>query len=43
MQSITPYPDLLEELPDWERNTFCANVDLLTLEISSKINSVESV
>jgi HD-like signal output (HDOD) protein len=40
---LTPYPDLLEELPDWERKTFCANVDLLTFEISRKINGVESV
>lgn len=40
---VTPYPDLLGELPDSERKTFCANVDLLTFEISSKINGVESV
>ena len=40
---VSPYVDLLGELPDRERKTFCADVDLLTFEISSKINGVESV
>jgi hypothetical protein len=37
----TPYADLLDELPDGERKTFCADVDLLAFEVSSKINGVE--
>jgi putative nucleotidyltransferase with HDIG domain len=40
---VTPYPDLLGELPDRERKTFCADLELLTLEISNKINGVETV
>jgi putative nucleotidyltransferase with HDIG domain len=40
---VSPYPDLLGELPDRVGKTFCAYVDLLTYEISTKINSVESV
>jgi HD-like signal output (HDOD) protein len=36
-----PYADLLEELPERERKTFCADVDILTFEVSSKINGVE--
>ena len=38
---LTPYADLLEELPDRERKTFCADVDALAFEVSSKINGVE--
>jgi hypothetical protein len=38
---ITPYADLLGELPDRERRTFCADIELLTLEVSTKINAVE--
>jgi putative nucleotidyltransferase with HDIG domain len=38
---LTPYADLLEELPDRERKTFCADVDVLAFEVSSKINAVE--
>jgi putative nucleotidyltransferase with HDIG domain len=38
---LTPYVDLLEELPDRERKTFCADVDVLAFEVSSKINGVE--
>jgi putative nucleotidyltransferase with HDIG domain len=38
---LTPYADLLEELPDRERKTFCADVDELAFEVSSKINGVE--
>jgi putative nucleotidyltransferase with HDIG domain len=40
---VTPYVDLLGELPNRERTSFCAGLDLLTFEISSKINGVESV
>jgi hypothetical protein len=38
---LTPYADLLDELPDRERKTFCADVDALAFEVSSKINDVE--
>jgi putative nucleotidyltransferase with HDIG domain len=38
---LTPYADLLEELPDRERKTFCADVNVLAFEVSSKINGVE--
>ncbi len=38
---LTPYADLLDELPDRERKTFCADVDVLTFEVSSKINAIE--
>jgi putative nucleotidyltransferase with HDIG domain len=38
---LTPYLDLLEELPDRERKTFCTDVDVLAFEVSSKINGVE--
>jgi putative nucleotidyltransferase with HDIG domain len=38
---LTPYEDLLAELPDRERTTFCTDVDVLAFEVSSKINGVE--
>jgi putative nucleotidyltransferase with HDIG domain len=38
---LTSYADLLDELPDRERNNFCADVDTLAFEVSSKINGVE--
>ncbi len=38
---LIPYVDLLEELPDRERKTFCTDVDVLAFEVSSKINGVE--
>jgi len=38
---LTPYADLLDELPERERKTFCADVDVLTFEVSSKINAIE--
>jgi HD-like signal output (HDOD) protein len=40
---ITPYADLLEELPDQERKTFCPALELLSFEISRQINAVESL
>jgi putative nucleotidyltransferase with HDIG domain len=39
---VTPYVDLLGELPDRERKTFCPDVDQLAFEVSSKINGAES-
>jgi putative nucleotidyltransferase with HDIG domain len=38
---LTPFSDLLEELPDRERKTFCTDVDVLSFEVSSKINGIE--
>jgi putative nucleotidyltransferase with HDIG domain len=38
---FTPFAHLLDELPDRERKTFCADVDVLTFEVSSKINAIE--
>jgi putative nucleotidyltransferase with HDIG domain len=38
---LTPYADLLEELPDRERKMFCSDVNVLAFEVSSKINGVE--
>jgi HD-like signal output (HDOD) protein len=40
---ITPYPDLLDELPARERRLFHSNVESLTDDIARKIDSVESV
>jgi putative nucleotidyltransferase with HDIG domain len=40
---ITPYAELLDELPDREREVFRSDVDGLAFEISSKINAAESV
>jgi HD-like signal output (HDOD) protein len=40
---VTPYPDLMDELPERERRLFHATVDTLTAEIARKIDSVESV
>jgi hypothetical protein len=40
---VTPYPDLLDELPERERGLFHATVETLTAEIARKIDSVESV
>jgi putative nucleotidyltransferase with HDIG domain len=40
---LTPYADLLDELPDRERKAFCSDVDVLAFEVSSKINGIESV
>jgi HD-like signal output (HDOD) protein len=38
---VTPYQDLLEELPDRERKSFCPDQEKLTFEISTKINASE--
>jgi HD-like signal output (HDOD) protein len=40
---VTPFSDLLEELPTRERRLFHAAVEPLAFEISKKINAVESV
>ncbi|MGC2403299.1 MAG: HDOD domain-containing protein [Acidobacteriaceae bacterium] len=40
---ITPYEDLLEELPDRERKSFCPDKEQLAFEISSRINAAEAV
>ena len=39
---ITPYPDLLDELPERERGLFHATVETLSAEIARKIDSVET-
>jgi len=40
---VTPFFELLEELPSRERKLFHATVEPLSFEISKKINAVESV
>jgi HD-like signal output (HDOD) protein len=40
---VTPYPDLMDELPERERRLFHATVETLSIEIARKIDSVESV
>jgi len=40
---ITPFPDLLDELPARERRLFHTKVESLTLEIARKLDAVESV
>jgi hypothetical protein len=39
---VTPYQDLLDELPARERRLFHSSVDTLTAEIARKIDSVEA-
>jgi len=39
---VTPFPDLLDELPARERRLFHTSVEALTSEIVRKIDSVES-
>jgi HD-like signal output (HDOD) protein len=39
---LTPYADLLNEMPDQERKTFGAGIEQLSFEISRQINAVES-
>ncbi len=39
---VTPFPDLLEELPTRERNLFHTSLEPLAFEIAKKINAVES-
>jgi putative nucleotidyltransferase with HDIG domain len=38
---VTPYADLLGELPEGECKAFCTDRETLALEVSSKINAVE--
>jgi putative nucleotidyltransferase with HDIG domain len=38
---VTPYADLLGELPERECKAFCADRETLAFEVSSKINAVE--
>jgi HD-like signal output (HDOD) protein len=40
---ITPYADLLEELPEREQKTFNSGLEALSFEISRQINTVESL
>jgi putative nucleotidyltransferase with HDIG domain len=40
---VTPFPDLLEELPTRERNLFHTTLEPLAFEIARKIDAVESV
>jgi HD-like signal output (HDOD) protein len=40
---VTPFPDLLDELPERERRLFHATVESLTAEIARKVDSVGSV
>jgi HD-like signal output (HDOD) protein len=39
---ITPFPDLLEELPERERRLFHTTIEPLAFEIARKINAVET-
>ena len=39
---VTPFPDLLSELPERERRLFHTSVETLANEVARKINSVES-
>jgi HD-like signal output (HDOD) protein len=39
---VTPFPDLLDELPERERRLFHATAETLTIEVATKIDSVES-
>jgi HD-like signal output (HDOD) protein len=40
---VTPYPEILEELPARERRLFHGELDSLALEIANRINAIESV
>ena len=40
---ITPYPELLEELPERERRLFHPTIEPLAFEVAKKINAVESL
>lgn len=40
---VTPYSDLLDELPARERRLFPTKVETLTVEVAGKISSLESV
>jgi hypothetical protein len=38
---VTPYADLLGEMPERERATFRADMETLAFGVSSKINTLE--
>jgi HD-like signal output (HDOD) protein len=38
---VTPYADLLDEMPERERETFRTSMETLAFEVSSKINTLE--
>jgi putative nucleotidyltransferase with HDIG domain len=40
---VTPYPDLLSELPARERRLFCSDVEALAADVASGIHAIESV
>jgi HD-like signal output (HDOD) protein len=40
---VTPFPDLLDELPARERRVFHATIETLAFEVANKIGAVESV
>jgi HD-like signal output (HDOD) protein len=40
---VTPYADLLAEMPDQHRKAFSAGIEQLSFEISRQINAVESL
>lgn len=37
----TPFPELLDEIPESERSSFCTDIEKFTFEVSSKINTLE--
>jgi HD-like signal output (HDOD) protein len=41
--AITPYADLLDELPDQERKSFTTTLEQLSFEVSRQVNAVESL
>lgn len=38
---VTPFVELLDEVPELERKSFCSDPESLTFEVSSKINTLE--
>jgi putative nucleotidyltransferase with HDIG domain len=40
---ITPFADLLGEIPERERKTFCPDLESFAFEVSSKINALETM
>jgi hypothetical protein len=40
---VTPYPELLNELPPQERGLFYSDVETLTGEVASCIRGIESI
>ena len=37
----TPFAELLNEIPELERRSFCTDLEMFTFEVSSKINTLE--